>query len=593
MPSRLLALAALPVFFALSGCGGGGGISVPSQPTVTVSVTPPNATVKAGSQFSFHVAVSGSSNTAVEWHVNGVSGGDATVGTIDKNGRYTAPTLPPTPSSVHLTAVSMADSTKSSSANVTVTINITVNPAIASLLISTDQCPVSQQFSAVVSGTANPAVVWSFQNLPAGAAGGTFGTLTADGIYMSPPTIPSPPTFTVAATSQADPTQSAVASVTVSAGGFLVDQRTQTRPIELGTSGGNAGDKSSNFCCSGTLGALVTRNGENFILSNNHVLGRSDQATAGEPIAQPGLIDSHCAPGNVVANFSQSTQLQNGTSAAAADAALAEIVPGQVDSTGSILQLGSVSCGRAQPAPPASTTILAGVGMNVAKSGRTTGLTCGTIGAVSVDGVKVDYQTSCGSGSTFTVTFNNQVIVDTPSFSDAGDSGSLIVNTETAEPTALLFAGDSNSGITVANPIQDVLAALPDASNQALPAIVGGDPHPVEACTGAASSPQAMARAVSAAMPASEMARAVRAKNVHLAELTRDPAVLGVGIGTGSRPREAAIVVFLQRGQAARQIPPSLDGVGTRIRTIGRLRALGTGTCPALRQVHASLNSLR
>ncbi|HLG14060.1 MAG TPA: hypothetical protein VJH03_05950 [Blastocatellia bacterium] len=44
----------------------------------------------------------------------------------------------------------------------------------------------------------------------------------------------------------------------------------------FGVSGGNVNDISKRFCCSGTLGSLVTSGGANYILSNNHVLARSD-----------------------------------------------------------------------------------------------------------------------------------------------------------------------------------------------------------------------------------------------------------------------------------------------------------------------------
>ena len=52
-------------------------------------------------------------------------------------------------------------------------------------------------------------------------------------------------------------------------------QDRQSRPIELGVSGGNVNDRSRFFCCSGTLGALVTKNNNLYILSNNHVLART------------------------------------------------------------------------------------------------------------------------------------------------------------------------------------------------------------------------------------------------------------------------------------------------------------------------------
>src|SRR5262245_41505005 len=79
----------------------------------------------------------------------------------------------------------------------------------------------------------------------------------------------------------------------------------QTPPVQMGTSGGSANDRSGAFCCGGTLGALVVRDGVLCILSNNHVLARSGSAAGGEDTVQPGLIDTNCSAGgsNIVGDF--------------------------------------------------------------------------------------------------------------------------------------------------------------------------------------------------------------------------------------------------------------------------------------------------
>ena len=70
----------------------------------------------------------------------------------------------------------------------------------------------------------------------------------------------------------------------------------------LGSSGGNNNDFDARGntivdCCSGTLGALIQdENGKQYLLSNNHVLARSDHASVGDAIVQPGLIDNNCTP---------------------------------------------------------------------------------------------------------------------------------------------------------------------------------------------------------------------------------------------------------------------------------------------------------
>ena len=71
-----------------------------------------------------------------------------------------------------------------------------------------------------------------------------------------------------------------------------IDEGFQSRPIPLGTSGGSIRDSSWSFCCGGTLGALVQDSqGVQYILSNNHVLARSNRGLIREAIIQPGLID--------------------------------------------------------------------------------------------------------------------------------------------------------------------------------------------------------------------------------------------------------------------------------------------------------------
>lgn len=98
--AALAAIAAL-VVLTLSACGSGGG---GNNNTPTVTVSPATANVQEGAQQQFTATVSNTSATAVTWQVNGVSGGSATVGTIDTNGLYTAPVVIPNPASVTITA---------------------------------------------------------------------------------------------------------------------------------------------------------------------------------------------------------------------------------------------------------------------------------------------------------------------------------------------------------------------------------------------------------------------------------------------------------------------------------------------------------
>lgn len=88
---------------------------------ISVAVTPATASVQVGATQSFAAAVVNADDTAVAWHVNGVAGGNATLGTISAAGVYTAPSSVPAPATVTITAVANADATRSGSAQVTVT----------------------------------------------------------------------------------------------------------------------------------------------------------------------------------------------------------------------------------------------------------------------------------------------------------------------------------------------------------------------------------------------------------------------------------------------------------------------------------------
>jgi len=90
-------------------------------PSVTVFISPASATMQAGRTQQFTSSVSGASDTSVAWQVNGVSGGNATIGTVSAAGLYAAPVVAPNPAVVTVTCVSNADATKSASATVTVT----------------------------------------------------------------------------------------------------------------------------------------------------------------------------------------------------------------------------------------------------------------------------------------------------------------------------------------------------------------------------------------------------------------------------------------------------------------------------------------
>jgi len=111
------------------------GLSVLTWPAVSmaavkVTISPATYTIRTGLTKQFSASVSGTTNKTVEWQVNNVKNGNATVGTISATGVYTAPANVPTANTVTVKAVSLADRTQSASAAVTI---LNVAPTISSL----------------------------------------------------------------------------------------------------------------------------------------------------------------------------------------------------------------------------------------------------------------------------------------------------------------------------------------------------------------------------------------------------------------------------------------------------------------------------
>jgi hypothetical protein len=95
----------------------GGGSTPPAQ--ITVSVTPTAANVRAGAGQPFTATVTGTTNQSVSWSVNGIAGGNATVGLITSAGLYTAPATLTNSNAITVSATSAADSSARGSSDVT------------------------------------------------------------------------------------------------------------------------------------------------------------------------------------------------------------------------------------------------------------------------------------------------------------------------------------------------------------------------------------------------------------------------------------------------------------------------------------------
>ena len=91
-----------------------------------VSVSPTDTLAPVGTSVQYTATVTGFDNTAVTWSVDGVAGGNSTVGTISASGLYQSPTALPNPATVAISATSQADSSQSDSTILTLTSNNSV-----------------------------------------------------------------------------------------------------------------------------------------------------------------------------------------------------------------------------------------------------------------------------------------------------------------------------------------------------------------------------------------------------------------------------------------------------------------------------------
>jgi hypothetical protein len=171
-----------------------------------------------------------------------------------------------------------------------------------------------------------------------------------------------------------------------------------------------------------------------YILSNNHVLANSNNASPGDPVLQPGVFDGGIFPADVIARLSRFVPIrfiQAGQPVPVnfVDAAIAE---GRFDDLDRrIYWTGHL---RGIAAPPT-------VGLPVEKTGRTTNFTTGRVQNINAT-VNVNY----GNGRV--ARFARQIL--TTNMSAPGDSGSMICDLD-ERAVGLLFAG--SPVVTVVNPI--------------------------------------------------------------------------------------------------------------------------------------------
>jgi hypothetical protein len=198
----------------------------------------------------------------------------------------------------------------------------------------------------------------------------------------------------------------------------------------------------------GTLGAIVKDADDVcYILSNNHVLANSNDASLGDRALQPGPFDGGQDPEHAIATLSDFEPIKFDGSDNTIDAAIAELISPTFVTAETPTATGYGAPGTGPP-------VGASVGQQLQKFGRTTLLTNGEVKEIEVT-ANICYE--CGGGP-FCMKCNKLArfvdLVATEDMSGGGDSGSLMV-TLNKEPVALLFAG--SSARTLGNPIGAVL----------------------------------------------------------------------------------------------------------------------------------------
>ncbi len=155
MTRRLLLSTFLLTLLIFSGC---------ANEKAILAITPSSANLKTGQSQQFSATINGTPVSNVNWFVNGIQGGNATVGTISPSGFYTAPAALPSPASIQISA-SLGQFGAVSTANV------------ASVTLSSSGVGI---VGIVIKGPLNASTVTAFAVNADGSNGASLGTATTD-----------------------------------------------------------------------------------------------------------------------------------------------------------------------------------------------------------------------------------------------------------------------------------------------------------------------------------------------------------------------------------------------------------------------------
>ncbi len=163
----------------------------------TLSINPSSLSLVAGSTVTYQAQLNGLSTSNVTWRL------EPSIGNITSQGVYVAPAAVSSPTLVQVKATYSLNTAVTASASLQVVPNtqITVSPSAATIAPG-----ASATFQALVTGNTNTGVSWRISP----AVGSING-----GIYTAPASVTSATNVTISATSNADPTRIASATVTI------------------------------------------------------------------------------------------------------------------------------------------------------------------------------------------------------------------------------------------------------------------------------------------------------------------------------------------------------------------------------------------
>jgi len=299
-------------------------IAIQSGPSLSLS--PITATLAANHRVTLTATENGATGSSVVWSVNGIPGGNSTVGQLcvvasspcqsvtsstATQVDYVAPGAIPSPNPVSVQVAFAGTPATFSSAQFTILNHILVsvfpnNVTLAPLAV--------QGFSASVLGTGNQAVVWQVQG-SACSVTGACGSITPSGTFTAPAAQPAPNTIQIVAISQDDSTQSGVANVSISAGSNILS----LHPASVYTGA--------------AIGFTLTVDGSGFVLSNpgpgsSLLIGGTARVTtcsSTNSCSAPVTSSDVALPGNV------SIQIQNPSGALSNIVSLVVAAPGTID----------------------------------------------------------------------------------------------------------------------------------------------------------------------------------------------------------------------------------------------------------------------